>query len=622
MHVHPVELDLPLSDDELVDLLLIQWRTPIPGEDNVTPALLAQTIERKREILDRLCAWMVGNHRDCRRPLIVLTPEVSTPVDLLDRVEGLLTQMNRPTIVVAGVEYLDPSQYSNLISQSCNPERERWVQGVDGWEKVNTAVILTRGADGALRKYLQPKIRPADAERAWRVYGAEHVLLFHHRSHAPGAGLHFCVQICSDFCSRTHVALLRERIARAFQNEDLRLDLTLLLQCNRDQEAPQFRDGTNAYFGGPHQAKVRTDAGAILMLNNASATGGISPHWGGSQFRFLYDSWTQPGGEFTYWLSQMSNEEWQAAAFRDSGPSVYWVTYKPRYLCDRRPSEDTHPFVDAVCWRIADGAPSFKPISAVIHWLESEWVTAAGSLVGSLVAQGTQNQVAEAVHTAYQQSVAEWMAALDHERAKGAVSALFASLRSQPGYPYGATKYANTEPMKWRANSEIQRAAREMLRLHALLKMGAAASSTSFAAAPLATCHALLETSVPLTYLWGGGEMMAEKMVSDYRDHVLSVSERASPRCFVVILMSPKTRTEPAELVRRLFEDRVDRASQPNGSGDHLDSSGGVTKGEAWRPVFVYDHSIESALTQSDLDHVKGTLSQCVLTMVGHADGA
>lgn len=53
------------------------------------------------------------------------------------------------------------------------------------------------------------------------------------------------------------------------------MDLTLLLQCNLEQEAPQFRDSSNAYFGGPHLRKVRTDSGALLLLNNSCAVQGI-----------------------------------------------------------------------------------------------------------------------------------------------------------------------------------------------------------------------------------------------------------------------------------------------------------------------------------------------------------
>src|SRR5208337_654907 len=167
----------------------------------------------------------------------------------------------------------------------------------------------------------------------WRVYGSQDVLLFHHKSHGVGEGLQFCIQICSDFCSEQHVSLLREKISGEFQGEDLRLDLSLLLQCNQKQEMPQFRDGANEYFAVAHRGKVRTKYGALLMLNNASSTPGTSALWGNSQFRFPYGSWKQAGGEFTYWLTQESGELWQAATFRESGPSVYWITYKPHYLC-------------------------------------------------------------------------------------------------------------------------------------------------------------------------------------------------------------------------------------------------------------------------------------------------
>lgn len=613
MRIHPVQLDFPLSDDGLVDILLVQWRTPIPDEEGTSPVILAESDALKERVLDSLCSWIDYKHRQVNRPLLVLTPEVSTPLPFLDKFKRLLASIERPTVVVAGIDYLDPPQYCNLISNSSNPEKELWTQDVDASQKVNVAVILTRGAGGTLGVYVQPKIRPADPERRWRVYGAQHVLLFHHKSHAPGAGLHFCVQICSDFCSQKHVSDLREKIAEQFKDEDLRLDLTLLLQCNRQQEMPQFRDGTNAYFGGPHQMKVRTEAGALLMLNNASRSRRRSVYWGNSQVRFLYDTWKQPGGEFTYWLAQVSGEEWQAATFRDSGPSVYWITYKPRYLCDRRPGGDTQPFGDISCWPITtnDYVPSFKPISGGMHWLEAEWMSGSEALAKWFTEQGIDDQVARELLTAYSESAVEWVAALNHDITEEALRTLFICFKRQ-GYPYGKENYEGIEPMSWCKNPDAGKAAMEMLRLHALLRIGASSSGAEFRAAPLGARHALLVNSIPITYLWGGGEMMSKHMAEQYRNHLLPLSVRASAQDVVILLMNPKDRIESDELAQHLYGGQIDRASPPAGGGTHLSGAGEVVTGERWKPIFLYDHLLQNALSESNVGAAESRLSQVV----------
>lgn len=613
MRIHPVQVDFPLSEDGLVDILLVQWRTPIEGEEGLTPTVLSESAALKERILDGLCSWIHREQPEVSRPLLILSPEISTPLPLVDKFKDLLVSLGRPTVVVAGIDYLDPPEYCGLISNSSNPEKELWVQHVDASEKVNVAVVLTRGADGTLGLYVQPKIHPADPERRWRVYGAQHVLLFHHNSHAPGAGIHFCVQICSDFCSQTHVSVLREKIAEQFKEEDLRLDLTLLLQCNRQQEMPQFRDGTNAYFGGPHQRKVRTEAGALLMLNNSSRSRRRSAYWGNSQFRFLYDTWKQPGGEFTYWLAQVSGEEWQAATFRDSGPSVYWVTYKPRYLCDRRPGGDTEPFAEASCWPITtnDCVPSFKPISGVVHWLEAEWVSGGEGLANWLTEQGIDEQLARELLTAYSDSAVEWVDALNHNIAGQALKTLFVCFKRQ-GYPYGKENYEGIEPMIWWKNPEAGKAATEMLRLHALLRIGASGSGAEFRAAPLDARHALLVNSIPITYLWGGGEMMSRHMAEQYRNHLLPLSVRASAQRVVIVLMNPKDHTESDELAQHLYGGQIDRASPPPGVGTHLSGMGEVVTGERWKPIFLYDHLFQNGLSEGNVGAAKSRLSQVV----------
>jgi len=243
-----------------------------------------------------------------------------------------------------------------------------------------------------------------------------------------------------------------------------------------------------------------------------------------------------------------------------------------------------------------------------MHWLLAEWTNSAAALAKSLAQQGVNKELATIIGDTYSSGVVEWSAALHDEVAKQAIKTLFVCFR-RPGYPYGTTDYAETEPKKWDKNPDVARAATEMLRLHTLLRMGASSCNTEFHAAPLRERHALLK-STRTTYVWGGGEMMAEKMAEDYQG-LLSLSDRTSAECFVIVLMKPRNQTDPDELEKHLF-DRIDQASAPADGGPHLKEGQGVTRGEAWRPIFLYDHEIEDALSQREPSAAQRQLSAAV----------
>jgi hypothetical protein len=623
MRIHPIELDLPLSQDQLIDIMLIQWRTPMEDEEGLSAAIQERAVASKARVLESLATWTLTEHGTATRPLFVLTPEISTPLGGLETFKDLIESLRRPAVIVAGLEYLDRDEYRRLISSSNNPEPEFWMEGVDAAEKINAAAILTRDVGGNLNFFVQPKIHPADIERRWRVYGASHVLVFHHRSHAPGAGVNFCVQICSDFCTARHVSLLRKQILEAFRNENLGVDLTLLLECNADQQMPQFRDGTNAFFQ-PQAGEVSTDKGTLVMLNNASRASGKSAVWGDSQFRFPYNRWRQGGGEFTYCLAQNSGEYWQDATFREPGPCAYWVTFKPLLLCDTRPaSGDSLPFKEASCWKFDNPenlVPTFKHVSAVMHWLESEWSNGKGQLATSLAEQGSNAEITDELVRIYSESATEWIVALNNDLAKRALQTLFACFRKE-GYPYGTTHYREMEPRQWGANSDAAKAAIEMIRLHALLKIGALDYGTTLAVDPLGARHVTLANSISTTYLWGGADTMAEKMAEDYRDE-LSWVEQASTQYFVIVLINPRNRPDTDELQRNMSESRVNRASTPAGAGPHLNSGGEVTTGEGWKPIFVYHDVFENAVMESDITNFRSRLSETVGGVVNRATSA
>ena len=74
--------------------------------------------------------------------------------------------------------------------------------------------------------------------------------------------------------------------------------------------------------------------------------------------------------------------------------------------------------------------------------------------------------------------------------------------------------------------------------------------------------------------------------------------------------------------MRSLTEERIDTAPPPADAGEHLMRGDGVTIGETWKPIFVYDHDIDAALSTSDANGFQGSLSSTVEGIIERASGA
>lgn len=160
-------------------------------------------------------------------------------------------------------------------------------------------------------------------------------------------------------------------------------------------------------------------------------------------------------------------------------------------------SGDSQPFSHANCWYVVEGdnkAPSFKPLSAVMHWLINEWGQGGSDLKNSLAEQGVKEELAQKLHKSYVDSADEWVGSLNHALAIAALKTLFICFKRE-GYPYGTTNYRDIEPKRWSENPDVRKATREMLRLHAMLRVGASSLSAQFNAPPLDARHALLGNS-------------------------------------------------------------------------------------------------------------------------------
>lgn len=526
MNVCPVTLNIKLGDDALIDLFMVQWHTPVPERGNAPTQIPAQCVQQKREVLRQFRDWLLtqpaGNPT---RPVFVIIPELSMPSSELSLIEELVQAMQRPIVVIAGMEYQQWTEFQQLVPALPDmPDPQSWLQGGQPHHWVNAARIWIRDEQGQIKRFVQPKRHPQADEQAIPLYQGQNVLVFHSSAQADGQRLSFIVQICSDFTDAHFVRELRQEVASACAG--LRIDLTFLLQMNPDQEAGHFKHAVKEYFEPPNLL-VHTEDGTLLFVNNANERCGKSVEWGDSRFHFVFQRrW--PEHDYpppTYWMREDGPNNFQAVAFREKGPGIYWVHYKPHYLVSRIPGgpqlvpfSGTHALVAPIDGnRLGAGAPPnlFEAIPAVCHWLFSEWQEGRGDLGGWLKANGTKQAVANHFLDSYAAGLEEWRQAVaghDHV-ARPAVNVYFDSwkgVEQHPGFP--ATE---KEPLAWCA--DVNRAVKYFMNTYSLLKLGTAGfPDNNLSAHPEGVSHGISRDHILITLMWGGGQFQPQVITTRY----------------------------------------------------------------------------------------------------------
>ena len=380
MQVIPVDVNMTLPEDGVVDLFMLQFHSPDPIENGVPGKLPASVIDRRQVYLEQFCQWMQDTYcqENPSRPYFVVLPELAVSLSHIDVLRDIAQLGERPVGVFAGLEFLTREEYSSLVQDMSDmPEPNMWTDGVTETHRLNTALVLLQQSDGQLLQFIQPKRNPSDLEAATH-FNCQSALFFRSTNQAQGRRLNFCVQICSDFTNFENVREFRRECEAVVNGRPV--DFTFLLQRNEKQFAQQFVRSTQAYFAPP-DAMIDTSHGCLVFANTASKVAGKSEGWGKSMLLFPWSSkrW-RTYGSATYWLHDDKANNYQAVVLREPGACIYWLRYKPHYLVNPvAGSGQPGPFVDnyALALKLDEDKfpdqPSFDAIQAVTHWLLSEW---------------------------------------------------------------------------------------------------------------------------------------------------------------------------------------------------------------------------------------------------------
>lgn len=294
---------------------------------------------------------------------VVVFPEFAVPFGSFVEVENSLKDEGWPrnTIVVAGVEPTGTKEFAELMTGSSNPVGTKELQ-YGAATFVNFCVIWTKSADGVLRRYLQPKLRPSSPEQARQgMYQGEFVLLF------QGDVISFAALICFDCIQQTAHMMAADGFLEsigelASPGSSINLGLVLVPQYNEYAEHPDFiRFAQRVLEGSP---KVRVSDGAVLFANSAterhgrtrSTFGRSAFYYSGGRWEAQDDAGPLAAIPFTFALEQPSKAHYGKlvrARFREDGPSVHCFGFLIPSLLGTGAGAPAYPVELAVCHRIS-----------------------------------------------------------------------------------------------------------------------------------------------------------------------------------------------------------------------------------------------------------------------------
>ncbi|MDR3584522.1 MAG: hypothetical protein P4L59_04270 [Desulfosporosinus sp.] len=542
MSVYSIDVKIELSEDKLIDMFILQWHTPL-AQGHVLSKLSNQRAKERTNDLVEFRDWLL-NYLDKTvpiRPLFIISPELSIPDGCTCVLQEIVERINRPTMIIVGLEYMDWGQYQDLINSLPDmPEKNQWLDERFDKHIFNTAGIWIRDLDGVIKRFIQPKMHPQDHEQAMPVYSGQHYFVFKSTTQVGGKRLNFCVQICSDFSASQNVRDFRGAIAS--ECPGLELDLTFLIQCNKDQWVEQFQQAVQAYFEIP-DGMASTSNGCLVFVNNANEKFGKTSEWGISKLHFPHKRWRNldfPAP--TYWLHNDGPHNYQAVVLRESGPGFYWLTYKPQYLVSSiAGSGQALPFpkVEAlfapvIGQKFGGLVKPFEPILPILHWFRSESLEGVKELDFDLKSNEVNNDVSISYIESFKFGIDDWCRTFSTQdwQLRQATNLYFLWCERCKREPLNPIN--EPEPVRWcrQASNGVKR----LMGSYSLLCLGFSAFQCEHIEPNISqTLHAYFGNDLGVVFLWGCGSAMSRKMIVDYL-HSLSVEGLTTPKVLIVLV--------------------------------------------------------------------------------------
>ena len=621
MNIHPEQTAIHLPEDQLLELVLVQWHTPIP---DVGQKIEGRVKAEKAGVLRSLGHEISGMCGEDGHPVFIVIPELSLPAAHVEFIEELLNGANVPIVVIAGFEFMPWKKYDEVARKfSDTPQIETCSQHQQATTFVNTAGIwikeLCNDGTWVVRRYIQSKLWPSDPEQS-RVHQGQNVIVFKSEDQTSGKRFNFCVQICSDFCSAVNVAQLRSQIESTLPG--VPLDVTFLPQMNEDQEASQFRDAVGSYFK-PERGQTVTKDGCLVFVNNGSTTPGHRSGFGSSRLYFTYGCWRKLEAKNDYWIRDDNTH--QAVIVRENGPGIYWFRYRPHCWINRQPGTDQAVPFPRTCFspleqhRILPHAPLFPEA----HWLEQEWREGKDTFqqtvrenrehLGGKLCDIVLSQVMDV----YDLGVTQWIehAKQKYPGIKLALKQYFQCWKEKEGYPE-----QEHEPFRW--HFEVSRGAKQLMESYTLLSIAVSDGSELMPQFERGL-HAHKDRVLGVLFLWGGGVWTPARMIQECRDRLAVPCTIYGSLLMVLLQPSATPSRETLKDILSPGQGRIDRAKPFDTPPDHLREQGSVTSAYADTPLsLVYGGEMVDILCEAgDKADLVAKLRDLVVNVLKGAEG-
>lgn len=283
VEVEEVALNITLPDDEIRLVLMQPYiKLDLQSEPFVwLQAAKGDQIARIRRTFE-IAKQSVANGQAAQ---FTLLPEYSIPgLKGVEAVDAMVADgaWHPNSIVIGGVDGLTKDEYRQLCAQGATRVHgENSADNLNDSQWVNSAIAWIKESDGAVTRWVQPKISPSWPEEAitagdmWQGRG---VYLFSTKF-ANGTECRFMFLICFDWIGAEAGDILLWEILKKIDDDSnpnkKDLNLFFVLQHNPKPSHPSFLENTRRYFEEQaHYPFTPRTQGAVVFSNTA---GGAKP---------------------------------------------------------------------------------------------------------------------------------------------------------------------------------------------------------------------------------------------------------------------------------------------------------------------------------------------------------
>jgi hypothetical protein len=265
-----------------IGVVMAQPHVPIESLTNVEPFKFTNAAAGQQlALLQRTLAVARNANHGLARTHFTLFPEYSIPgLQGVQQINQVLNEAGWPTgsIVLGGCDALTQAEYAQLLAMpGTHVAADNAAERVQAGSWVNCAVIWVKGADGAVERWVQPKIHPA-----WEELDTVHQQMFAGRSIFLFQGLlengvpfRFAVLVCFDWIAQVAQRRPSQWLLQALHEQangnQLPLSWMFVVQRNPKPSHDTFLNAVQGFFDQtqfPNALRANT---CLLFANTAGA---------------------------------------------------------------------------------------------------------------------------------------------------------------------------------------------------------------------------------------------------------------------------------------------------------------------------------------------------------------